>query len=336
MREGLLRVAREYAAARDEKFRGHPLADFIRQALPARTRLLLGPQAGRFDIRASPGQGQWASSPWVALLDPLVTDTPQRGYYPVYLFNSAFTHVALILGQGTYSVSKEFKNRAPDVLRERAAILRAKAPEAANHFEIGPFNVAANPHHPEDWEISATFGRTYPIKQLPSNEELASDLRRMLEMYALVTWRGGFALVDDDDDSDSEEDEPLQSTDQSDEEYLEGRRRFKFHKRLERRRNAKLVRAVKRHHGNNCAGCGLNFSALYGSVGSNYIDAHHITPLSKLKGDGDRPMDPKKDFAVLCANCHRIIHKLGCPPLEEFRKHILEAYIEALRQLRKQ
>ena len=32
------------------------------------------------------------------------------------------------------------------------------------------------------------------------------------------------------------------------------------------------------------------------------------------------PMDPEKDFAVLCANCHRMVHKTSPPKsIEELR-----------------
>ena len=34
----------------------------------------------------------------------------------------------------------------------------------------------------------------------------------------------------------------------------------------------------------------------------------------------------EKDFAILCANCHRMIHRYGCPSLEEFKKKIREDY----------
>ena len=40
----------------------------------------------------------------------------------------------------------------------------------------------------------------------------------------------------------------------------------------------------------------------------------------------------EKDFAILCANCHRMIHRYGCPSLEEFREKILIAYKDFLKK----
>lgn len=59
--------------------------------------------------------------------------------------------------------------------------------------------------------------------------------------------------------------------------------------------------------------CGFNFEDTYCEIGLGYIEAHHLTPFSELKG---RPtqLDPKTDFAVPYMNCHRMLHKVS-PPL---------------------
>ena len=40
----------------------------------------------------------------------------------------------------------------------------------------------------------------------------------------------------------------------------------------------------------------------------------------------------ESDFAILCANCHRMIHKYGCPSLEEFKDKIEVDYKNFLKQ----
>lgn len=75
-------------------------------------------------------------------------------------------------------------------------------------------------------------------------------------------------------------------------------------------RNPRLVKKVKTHHGYVCQGCGLEMERLYGKPGHDYIEAHHLTPVAELKGKVVRT-DPKTDFAVLCPNCHRMIHRSG-------------------------
>jgi 5-methylcytosine-specific restriction protein A len=65
---------------------------------------------------------------------------------------------------------------------------------------------------------------------------------------------------------------------------------------------------VKKKLGYKCQVCGFEFDKHYGNIGLGYIEAHHLKPISELK-DTRIPMNPIKDFAVLCANCHRMIHR---------------------------
>ena len=66
-------------------------------------------------------------------------------------------------------------------------------------------------------------------------------------------------------------------------------------------------------HGYVCQACGIDFEKQYGPLGHQYIEAHHLTPISELPEGVPVPQDPKEDFAVLCANCHRMIHRKDAP-----------------------
>ena len=43
--------------------------------------------------------------------------------------------------------------------------------------------------------------------------------------------------------------------------------------------------------------------------GKEFIEAHHLTPISNLK-KGETRKITSNDFAMLCSNCHRMIHRL--------------------------
>ena len=62
-------------------------ATFIREAPPLEL-MLLAKEQERYKVEGSPGQGNWAKVPWISVFDLLVTDSAQRGYYPVYLFRN--------------------------------------------------------------------------------------------------------------------------------------------------------------------------------------------------------------------------------------------------------
>jgi hypothetical protein len=55
-----------------------------------------------------------------------------------------------------------------------------------------------------------------------------------------------------------------------------------------------------------CEGCGFDFESKYGERGAGYIECHHITPVSQLK-EGE--VTKLSDLALVCSNCHRMIHR---------------------------
>ena len=94
-------------------------------------------------------------------------------------------------------------------------------------------------------------------------------------------------------------------------EIIVERRRYRQHRKLER--NPKAAHLAKRAHGYICQCCGFDFELIFGPAGAKYIEAHHLIPLSDLPDDTPVSQGPEKDFAVLCANCHRMIYRKGAP-----------------------
>lgn len=72
-------------------------------------------------------------------------------------------------------------------------------------------------------------------------------------------------------------------------------------------RNPRIRVAAIRIHGTKCMACGFDFESVYGDRGKGFIEVHHIVPISTLAED--MVVDPEKDMIVLCANCHRMIHR---------------------------
>jgi hypothetical protein len=60
--------------------------------------------------------------------------------------------------------------------------------------------------------------------------------------------------------------------------------------------------------------CGFDFAAVYAALGAGYAEVHHLRPLA----EHDEPrLTTLDDLAVVCANCHAMIHRGGeCRPLE--------------------
>jgi 5-methylcytosine-specific restriction enzyme A len=60
-------------------------------------------------------------------------------------------------------------------------------------------------------------------------------------------------------------------------------------------------------HGTVCQSCGFDFERTYGEIGKDFIEVHHVKPLSEEGGIVE--VNPYTDLICVCANCHRMIHK---------------------------
>jgi 5-methylcytosine-specific restriction protein A len=77
-----------------------------------------------------------------------------------------------------------------------------------------------------------------------------------------------------------------------------------------RERDASLARKRKEQalaaHGRLvCEACDFDFAAVYGERGHGFIEVHHTKPLETLQPGARTKLS---ELAVLCANCHRMIH----------------------------
>ncbi|MCI5076810.1 HNH endonuclease [Oricola sp.] len=107
----------------------------------------------------------------------------------------------------------------------------------------------------------------------------------------------------------------------SDQVFEEGERR-----RLEATylaRSSALVRQAKTEYGFRCMCCEFDFESFYGEIGEDFIECHHIDPLTGREG---KSMPTSiKDLTVLCSNCHRMVHRVDpCLTVAELRERIAQ------------
>lgn len=91
--------------------------------------------------------------------------------------------------------------------------------------------------------------------------------------------------------------------------YSEGKEAFRLHRFRERKpevvRKAK-EKFMKKHGRLFCEVCRFDFQAVYGDRGMNFIEGHHTKLISEM-GYGEKTKID--DIALLCSNCHRMVHK---------------------------
>ena len=92
-------------------------------------------------------------------------------------------------------------------------------------------------------------------------------------------------------------------------EFPEGREIWRLHHSHERNpRLPELAKAAALARGEtiSCAVCEFDFWKTYGELGKDFIECHHILPVSELK---EGMMTKLSDVVLVCSNCHRMLHR---------------------------
>jgi len=91
-------------------------------------------------------------------------------------------------------------------------------------------------------------------------------------------------------------------------EAAEGRLLVRRHLARERDRKLRSKKIANRLAGGGriaCEVCDFDYERTYGELGQGYIECHHVVPLSE-SGTTTTHLD---QLALICANCHRMIHR---------------------------
>jgi len=103
----------------------------------------------------------------------------------------------------------------------------------------------------------------------------------------------------------------------------EGQALYRLHK--SRERNQEIVKRKKKQailqYGKlECEICQFDFLAFYGEVGDGFIECHHRKPLSSMDISRNTTLE---DLALVCANCHRVLHRnISTLSMQELKEKI--------------
>ena len=89
--------------------------------------------------------------------------------------------------------------------------------------------------------------------------------------------------------------------------YPQCENRMKVVSHVHRERSKLLATECKIRDNYECQVCGLRYEDAYGKLGQAFAEAHHLVPLSKLRESIKTRLE---DLATVCANCHRMLHKM--------------------------
>ncbi|TMX64591.1 HNH endonuclease [Vibrio rotiferianus] len=164
------------------------------------------------------------------------------------------------------------------------------------------FYIDDSPVWPDDiYPNRYTFEEVETYNNIPFGEEFFSH--EFVESVQKSTLRKGLAI-----EVAAGSHNVFASTEKTDLEVFEGAPVYRRH--LVRERKPEIIRSkkesVKSIKGKlACEACDFDFEEVYGERGEDYIECHHHNPLSESEGQKTK----LEDLALLCSNCHRIIHR---------------------------
>jgi 5-methylcytosine-specific restriction protein B len=198
LREALQEILAGYRDAKVTAFgKSSPIWEAMGRAQAALSALVS--EYPHLVVKASVGAGNWATVPWIALLDERLTDSTQHGVYLVYLFRGDMTGVYATYNQGVTKLKKDLGwSAAKKRLLEVAQRQRARSGERLRpaFTSAEGINLRAKGVGTE-YEASTIAWRLYETGALPPAQELMDDLYRLLDVYdAFAENPEGSALPD--------------------------------------------------------------------------------------------------------------------------------------------
>ncbi|WP_342025545.1 DUF3578 domain-containing protein [Cytobacillus pseudoceanisediminis] len=175
LREKIIRIMNQYLAAKREPFGGHQLGPFVRNEVTAEINNLPFIEPSEYVVTGSVGQGNWASVPWIAIMNRKITVSTQRGYYIVYLFSEDMQSVYLTFAQGVTETSKEEMVRVKAQIRE--SIPPSSKVKVDDHISLGESKKA------RDYALSTAAYIHYAVDHMPEEKVIVNDLQEMIHIY---------------------------------------------------------------------------------------------------------------------------------------------------------
>lgn len=165
------------------------------------------------------------------------------------------------------------------------------------------------------------FDPTYEGKGLDAGSKLdgiiwndfSNDILRLREVAATI--RNGVLTVYEPQENKGKGAVPrakaMTEAVEGEEWYPEGKLVYRLHR--SRERNSTLVKKKKEYALKNlgqlqCEVCDFIYTDIYGKLGEGFIECHHRNPVSKMNPNQKTTLT---DLALVCANCHRILHRGG-------------------------
>lgn len=159
------------------KFKGAPVGNLVKNKMVEELKKI--EELNGFKIEGSIGNGQFASIPWVAIMNKEVTEQASQGFYIVFLFSADGERVYLTLNQAA-NYFKEKKLRKQDIAKVSKSIYEIlDSPES----ELVDIDLKSETLLGKGYEKTTISGFEYYINDMPDSSVIESDIMKVLNDY---------------------------------------------------------------------------------------------------------------------------------------------------------
>ena len=178
----LEQILTRYQESKKENFSNHSMGTLVRHTIPTELHKLPFLE-DRYKVQGSVGMGNWATIPWIAIMDKRITETTQQGVYIVYLFSELQRSVYLTLNQGVTVPLQQGKKAGYEQLQRKVKELRSLLPlEAMQKDDAINLTTAGIGR---DYQVSTVAYIRYDLGSLPDDSVFVADLKNVMENYQM-------------------------------------------------------------------------------------------------------------------------------------------------------
>lgn len=266
--------------------------------------------------KGSVGQGQWAETPWIAVLNPKITKTTRNGYYVCFLIDPKQRTLYLSLMVGWTQFEEQFTPASVAKARivEYCDYLYSQLQTTPDGFKKGSIDLSAEHPLSKGYELGQILSKKYSIDQI-NESGIINDLTSLLKTYDELSKLAGDSITNIEYESVISKKKLSESDRQINRLTLLGNIED-INAELDRlitdkkpsqvtvlikkaARNPKIARLYKQSKNYVCEICGQE--PFIQKNGEPYAEADHIKPL------GWEGPDSPDNLRCLCAQCHAII-----------------------------
>lgn len=186
LKEFMEKIFSDYQSAKKEKYVDHPLVKFIKKDVPNNLSDLTK-NIGNYKFIGYPGEGKWTESPYIAILDPQITNNLESGFYVLYIFAEDSKKVYLSLNQGLENQKRLNPNDFLEELMNNAINIRnsLQIPEG---FQTDKLTGLGSHYYFKRLEAGNICSKSYNYDNLPSEEQFKTDLQKILRLYENIKY----------------------------------------------------------------------------------------------------------------------------------------------------